>query len=79
MQAEKLAERTKRALKMSVALKKIFPKARMALQPKKEWFNWTYRMIEYGRQVCPAHRHLCESHPLSKLYPKAASTWPRAK
>ncbi len=51
----------------------------MEILPKREWFNWTYRMIEYGRQICPAHRHSCENHPLSKLYPKAASTWPRAR
>lgn len=25
--------------------------------PKKEWFNFTYRMIEYGRRYCPARRH----------------------
>jgi len=51
----------------------------MQLLPKKEWFNWTYRVIEYGRQVCKAHRHECVNHPLSNLYPKAAHTWPRAR
>lgn len=51
----------------------------MEILPKKEWFNWTYRVIEYGRQICPAHRHECVNHPLSKLYPKAAHTWPRAR
>mgnify|MGYP001610634752 FL=1 len=51
----------------------------MEILPKKEWFNWTYRIIEYGRAVCPARRHACENHPLSKIYPKAAHTWPRAK
>ena len=51
----------------------------MEILPKKEWFNWTYRIIEYGRAVCPARRHDCGNHPLSKMYPKAAATWPRAR
>ena len=51
----------------------------MEILPKKEWFNWTYRMIEYGRQICPAHPHECANHPLSKIYPTATHTWPRAK
>ena len=51
----------------------------IVILPKKEWFNWTYRMIEYGREVCPGHTHDCTDHPLSKIYPKAATTWPRAK
>lgn len=30
----------------------------MAVIPKEEWFAWTYRMIEYGRQYCTARcRH----------------------
>lgn len=29
----------------------------MALLPKKEWFDFTYRLIEYGRQYCPAKPH----------------------
>lgn len=27
----------------------------MQLLPKKEWFNFTNRMIEYGRKYCPSH------------------------
>ena len=27
----------------------------MQLLPKNEWFNFTNRMISYGRQYCPAH------------------------
>lgn len=26
----------------------------MAILPKKEWFTWTYRMIDYGRKYCTA-------------------------
>ena len=50
----------------------------MMLFPKKEWFDLTYRFIEYGRKVCPAPRHDCREHALSKIYPKAVDTWPRA-
>ncbi len=48
----------------------------MALYPQKEWFGLTYRLIEYGRQICPSRRHLCAEHPLSVLYPPAANRWP---
>lgn len=51
----------------------------MGLFPKKEWFLLTYRLIEYGRQVCPARKHECTGHPLTWLYPQAAHRWPRAK
>lgn len=51
----------------------------MKLLPKAEWFNFTYYMIEYGRQICPARRHECEDHPLTKIYPKASLIWPKAK
>lgn len=27
----------------------------MKLLPKEEWFNFTNRMIDYGRKYCPAH------------------------
>ncbi len=48
----------------------------MKLLPKKEWFDFTYRMIEYGRKICPARKHNCTQHPLTKIYPQAASIWP---
>ena len=51
----------------------------MRLLPKREWFNFTYYMIEYGRQVCRARKHNCTDHPLTKIYPKAARLWPKAK
>ncbi len=35
----------------------------MELLPKKEWFPFTYRLIEYGRQYCPARPHDCSKHP----------------
>ncbi len=48
----------------------------MRLLPRKEWFDSTYRLIEYGRQICPARKHDCTSHPLTKIYPKTAILWP---
>jgi endonuclease-3 len=49
----------------------------MKLLPKKEWFYITYRLIDYGRAICPARPHPCENHPLTKVYPPAARRWPR--
>lgn len=37
----------------------------MKLLPKEEWFNFTYRMIEYGRKYCPAKKHEHEKCPLT--------------
>ena len=38
----------------------------MKLLPKEEWFDFTNRMIDYGRAYCPAHcKHL--TCPLKKL------------
>ncbi|MBI4159545.1 endonuclease III [Candidatus Wolfebacteria bacterium] len=49
----------------------------MALFPKKEWFPVTYRLINYGRHVCVRRKHSnCKDHPLTKIYPPAASNWP---
>ncbi len=49
----------------------------MELLPKKEWFLITYRLIGYGREICPARPHPCADHPLSRVYPPAARKWPR--
>lgn len=51
----------------------------MLLFPRKDWFVLTYRLIEYGRQICPARSHDCADHPISKIYPRAVTTWPSAK
>ena len=39
----------------------------MKLLPKKEWFDFTYRIIEYGRAYCIAKRHDHTACPLTKL------------
>lgn len=48
----------------------------MQILPKKEWFDFTYRVIEYSRHICPARPHPCAEHPLTKIYPPAARRWP---
>lgn len=49
-----------------------------ALIPKHDWKYVNNGMVLYGRYVCPARKHDCTEHPLTKLYPKAADKWPRA-
>ncbi|MDO8600680.1 MAG: endonuclease III [bacterium] len=39
----------------------------MAILPKKEWFSFTYRLIEYGRKYCTARPHNHKNCPLAKL------------
>ena len=39
----------------------------MGLFPKKEWFKLTYRLIDYGRQYCPAKKHNHMACPLAKF------------
>ena len=43
----------------------------MALLPKKDWLDFTYRVIEYGRQIAPARKYDTSKDPLIKIYPKA--------
>ncbi len=50
-----------------------------ALIPKKEWKYVNNGLVLYGRYVCPALPHACESHPLTKIWPPAALRWPKAK
>ncbi len=39
----------------------------MQIIPKKEWFRFTYRLIEYGRKYCVGRPHRHEECPLSKI------------
>ena len=51
----------------------------LLLFSKKDWNTITYRFIEYGRNICPARKHECLLHPLTRIYPHAAMVWPKAK
>ncbi len=46
-----------------------------ALIQKKDWKYVNNGFILYGRYVCPARRHDCALHPLTRLYPPAGSRW----
>lgn len=49
-----------------------------ALIPKKDWKYVNNGLVLYGRYVCPARPHECSGHPLTKIYPKALTIWPKA-
>ena len=38
----------------------------MKIIPKKDWFELTYLLIEYGRKYCPAKKHDHKNCPLIK-------------
>lgn len=38
--------------------------------PKKEWFDFTYRLIEYGRKYCSARHHAHSACPLTAALQK---------
>lgn len=50
-----------------------------ALIPKEDWRYVNNGLVLYGRYICSAIPHECSEHPLTKIYPKAALLWPRAK
>ncbi|HQU07568.1 MAG: hypothetical protein B7X04_01305 [Parcubacteria group bacterium 21-54-25] len=50
-----------------------------ALIPKKDWKYVNNGLVLYGRYVCPARPHDCTEHPLTQIWPPAASRWPKAK
>lgn len=49
----------------------------MEIVPKEEWIFFGNSLVWYGRRICPARLHECEGHPLTKIYPHAASIWPK--
>lgn len=50
-----------------------------ALVPKKDWKYVNNGLVLYGRYICPARPHECSHHPLTKLWPAAATRWPKAR
>ncbi len=50
----------------------------MKLVPQEQWNKITYQFITYGRDICPARKHDCTNHPLTKIYPPAAHKFPRS-
>lgn len=45
------------------------------LIPKEDWKYVNNGLVLYGRYVCPARRHDCTEHPLTRLWPPAALRW----
>ena len=42
----------------------------MVLLPRKEWVNFSHRLIHHGRKICIARRPKCTECPLLKLCPR---------
>ncbi len=42
----------------------------MAVLPKREWIDFSHRMIAHGRQICQARKPKCDQCPLDALCPK---------
>lgn len=51
----------------------------MQIVPAKDWWGFNHRLVQYGRDYCPARKHDCAGHPLTKVYPEAAAIWPKAR
>jgi len=51
----------------------------MSIMPQDLWWGFNHRLVNYGRDYCTAHKHDCSNHPLTPLYPKANTLWPKAK
>jgi endonuclease-3 len=43
----------------------------MKIIPRKEWFKFTYLLIEHGRRICKAKKPYCKDCFLNKLCPSA--------
>ncbi len=50
----------------------------MEIMPQSEWWGFNHRLVHYGRDFCPARKHICREHPLTFLYPQAENVWPKA-
>lgn len=49
------------------------------IMPRKEWWGFNHRLVMYGREICPARKHDCSRHPLTKVFHRATLSWPRAR
>lgn len=41
----------------------------MEIVPKKDWINFSFLLINFGREYCPARKHVCKDCPLKDLCP----------
>jgi endonuclease III len=42
----------------------------MAQLPKREWIDFSHRMIAHGRRICLARKPRCEICPLAEVCPR---------
>ena len=51
----------------------------MEILPKKNWFSFSYRVVEYGREYGNPRgkKEMHDNDPLIKHYKKAANYWPK--
>ena len=42
----------------------------MSLLPKKEWIDFSHRMIHHGRRVCASHRPKCDECSMKRFCPR---------
>lgn len=50
-----------------------------ALIPKEDWKYVNNGFVLYGRYICNAFPHDCESHELTAIWPESRMRWPKAK
>ena len=50
----------------------------MEIMTQEHWWGFNHRLVHYGRHLCKAHKHDCAAHPLTHIYPKATTIWPKA-
>jgi endonuclease-3 len=50
-----------------------------ALVPKEDWRYVNNGLVLYGRYICNAFPHDCESHDLTAIWPESRMRWPKAK
>ena len=43
----------------------------MALLPRRQWFSFTYKLIDHGRAVCKARKPVCEECVVNQLCPSS--------
>jgi endonuclease III len=51
----------------------------MELMPRSMWWGFNHRLVHYGRDYCSARPHDCRKHPLTAVFPRANTIWPKAK
>jgi endonuclease-3 len=51
----------------------------MELIPRKEWIDFSHRMILHGRRICTARKPKCDACPMSPFCPRIGVAEERSK